>query len=134
MKNTLLIDGIIQALVIALGFVWIFTNDVHPLAIYFVAGGIQVTSMLLHLPRFLDGKWVSLSRRLFYQFNICVLFTGILCFLIACLGEGSPLILYLLAMLVVGIINTVWYFTITCSEYQHFKKEEEQRNLLDLGA
>lgn len=138
MKNTLLIDGIIQALVITLGFVWIFTDDVHPLAIYFVAGGIQVTSMLLHLPRFLEGKWVSLSRRRFYQFNLWVLLSGILCLLIAHLGADSPLILlvllYLFAMLGVGIINTIWYFVITYSEYQYFKKEEEQRDLLDLGA
>lgn len=89
---------------------------------YFILGGWQVLSYLLHQ----FSGWPMLNKKERNNYGSClgwILFLGLILYLLL-LIELPILIFYLFAMLFVGPVMAIWYFTIGYREYVQIRHRE----------
>ncbi|MBL7746877.1 MAG: hypothetical protein JNM19_05580 [Chitinophagaceae bacterium] len=124
MKLFKLTDILTQAgiLVGSLVFIIIPQNSYNLINLYFIMGGWQVLSLLIH-SLFAEGWLAQKDRRSYGKTILWTFITGILCYL--SLFAGLPLImLYLFALLIVSPMFAVWYFIICVKEWRSIKMKE----------
>ncbi|MCX6317677.1 MAG: hypothetical protein NTW29_10320 [Bacteroidetes bacterium] len=117
-------DLVLQVLVLVLGFLAnSIDSEVFPLVyLYFVVGGWQLISFLIHL--FINDSWKATRERTAYAKTLVwMIGVGLFCLLLL-LAEIPVLILYLFALLFVSPVLAIWYFSICQTEWRILKRKE----------
>jgi len=123
-KPLTIADSLVQALITLYFIVLSFVqhDPGQMMKWYFVLGGWQVLSFLLHQ----FSGWPMLNQKERKNYGSCllwILITGLVLYVLALLD--LPLIIfYLFAMLFVGPVMAIWYFVIGYREYVQIRHRE----------
>lgn len=124
MKLLKVADLSLQVLITAIGLTWLIITDggYHFIYIYFVLGGWQVLSFLIHL--FSEANWKSNVQRKGYGLTLCwILVIGLVGYLLLLL-EVPLILFYLIGLILVSPIMATWYFIISVRELQTIRNRE----------
>ena len=89
---------------------------------YFVLGGLQLLSFFIHLLRN-EGYMNWQDRKRYGQTLLWIIIIGLITLLMT-LVEIPLILFYLIALLFVGPVMAIWYFTISVSELNTIRKKE----------
>lgn len=117
-------DLAVQVAIVLAGLLYLAfqSSDFNFIFLYFVTGGWQIFSLLIHLT--FNESWVSKRQRNTYGKTILwTAIIGIISWLLIAVGV-SAVIFYLGALLVISPFFAIWYFVIGLSELNSIRKKE----------
>ncbi len=124
MKTYKLADLAAQVVIIIAGLFcvmikWFDTNFIY---LYFLVGGWQVLSFLIHLG--MSKSWIHRKDRIIYgKILLGTILAGIISYLLM-LYDMPVIIFYLAALLFFSPIAAIWYFNIGLQEWRTIKAKE----------
>lgn len=124
MKLFKLIDLGGQILTVVAGLLYVFfkKEEASFIYLYFITGGWQLSSYLIHL--FFESSWLSSKDRKCYgKIVLWLLITGLLLYLLISIVYGL-VFLYLFALLIITPVLAIWYFIVGINEWNYIKRKE----------